>query len=95
MNSQLCLKISFIVGISALGFILVAHFQHPRATREMVMSRTVPEQRDMWTEIEMFSKLFPNFTDKELNLIRKLKSVHKSCGDVCNTWQRGVPGKVF
>jgi len=81
--------------MTLFGFLVVANMIGPPVFQEeKSFFKMVPVERDQWEEIETFSALFPDFTEKEFNVIRKLKSVQKSCGDVCNTWQRGTPGKV-
>ena len=50
--------------------------------------------RHLWEYKLNFTTKLGNLSSKEIVLFGRLRSVQESCGDVCNTSIKGVPGRV-
>ena len=50
--------------------------------------------RKIWKKKTELTRQKYEMSDKEKRLFEKLESIHKSCGEVCNTKVTGSAGKV-
>ncbi len=52
-------------------------------------------KRDYFEDDFAIAAMFDNYSEKDLSLLKKLKSIRLSCGEICDTTIRGQPGKVI